>query len=165
MDNLIPCPRCGRAGHLLHDDSSPYGEYWVCCTADGCGVPTFSFPTAEAAISYWNRRANLVGGGNVDNLIPCPLCGYFARTFHDRSSNFERNWRWGVECYNIGKCEAVVSGFDTKESAIAHWNRRADETRILVAFYHAVFDRIYAGEDASAAMVQELAKRGIGVPG
>lgn len=59
-----------------------------------------------------------------NELLPCPFCGHAARLFHDRSSDYERQWSWGVECQNEGECEAGLTGFASKEAAIAKWNSR-----------------------------------------
>jgi Lar family restriction alleviation protein len=53
-------------------------------------------------------------------LLPCPHCGAEVRTYHDTSSDYQRNWRWTVECE---ACEEADHA--TEADAIAAWNRRA----------------------------------------
>lgn len=61
-------------------------------------------------------------------LLPCPFCGHVARLLHDTHSDYERQWSWGVDCQNYGECEASLTGFASKEVAIAKWNSRVAYT-------------------------------------
>ena len=53
-------------------------------------------------------------------LKPCPFCGGEPDC---NNSGFMKagNFMWGVECL---KCGATSDLFDTKDEAIAAWNRR-----------------------------------------
>lgn len=54
MEELKPCPFCGRASALYSID---YGEtvYAVCMN---CGIHTVEYSEPEKAIETWNRRAS-----------------------------------------------------------------------------------------------------------
>jgi len=56
MDELKPCPFCGKTPELLEDwDGKPY----VACIEDDCNicVSTGNQSDASAAIAAWNERA------------------------------------------------------------------------------------------------------------
>lgn len=60
MDNLKPCPFCGKDAKL-HRDSWPTNDkggmavaFWVKCAP--CGSSSGEFKSKEKAIAAWNRR-------------------------------------------------------------------------------------------------------------
>lgn len=62
------------------------------------------------------------------DLLPCPFCGGAAKLFHDTSSDYERQWTWGVICENDDECIGGGGYFAAKDGAIAAWNRRVTVT-------------------------------------
>lgn len=63
-------------------------------------------------------------------LKPCPFCGYEAKVSHDTSSDYERQWTWGVYCQRQWpnfeqECSGSVCGFKTEVEAVTWWNKRA----------------------------------------
>lgn len=54
-------------------------------------------------------------------LLPSPFCGKPARLSQDRSSDYERQWTWAVECVDWDDCGASLTGVASKEAAIAKW--------------------------------------------
>jgi hypothetical protein len=53
-EELKPCPMCGENARWDND----MGWYSIHCINDlSCGVNITPFPSVEAAISAWNRRA------------------------------------------------------------------------------------------------------------
>lgn len=77
----------------------------------------------------------------MTELLPCPLCGGESRVGRDTSSDYDQHWSWFAECLNYDECGVMLSGYASEESAVAHWNRRADEKRVLLAFYSTVCDQ------------------------
>ncbi len=62
----------------------------------------------------------------MDELKPCPFCGGNDIQIDEMESFWDKNeTSWRVLCIN---CIAETAG-DTKEQAIAAWNRRADHIR------------------------------------
>lgn len=52
MEKLKPCPFCGGKNIRVWNTST----HWVSC--DDCLASTACALTEEAAVEYWNRRAN-----------------------------------------------------------------------------------------------------------
>lgn len=72
MDNLKPCPFCGKEAKL-HRDSWPTDDkggkavaFWVKCAP--CGSSSGEFKSREKAIAAWNKRAAPTSG----EWIPVP---------------------------------------------------------------------------------------------
>lgn len=57
MDELKPCPFCGRQPKIKY---ATWVGYSILCVNEDCGVmvTTASVPTMELAIMAWNRRYN-----------------------------------------------------------------------------------------------------------
>lgn len=53
MNELKPCPFCGRKPELRHDDD---GFSYIVCANDNCYVRTDGHLNDNAAIKAWNRR-------------------------------------------------------------------------------------------------------------
>ena len=60
MNELKPCPFCGRKPELRHDDD---GFSYIVCANDNCYVRTDGHLNDNAAIKAWNRR---VGENETD---------------------------------------------------------------------------------------------------
>ena len=107
----------------------------------------------------------------TDKLLPCPFCGGESRVGHDTSSDYERQWSWFAECLAENECGAMLSGYASEKSVIAHWNRRVSEKVLLLAFYNLVCDRAERNMEATGtvsgahwnAMRQVLTTKGIEV--
>lgn len=58
MEDLKTCPFCGRDA-ILNKTNSDHPEYYVQCGNSYCKVrpTTWSYPTADKAVSAWNDRA------------------------------------------------------------------------------------------------------------
>lgn len=57
LEALLPCPFCGGAARLWHDDSSDYERHWtyqVECVK--CEASTQSSKARGYAIEFWNAR-------------------------------------------------------------------------------------------------------------
>jgi len=97
----------------------------------------------------WSYRvAGSETGHSMSKLLPCPFCGKAAdiedddtlypnggawkfndalqmRTYHRHREAPKEQWCWSMHCPEVaGGCGAEVSG-DSKDEAIAKWNRRA----------------------------------------
>lgn len=72
-------------------------------------------------------------------LLPCPFCGSEAKIIHDTSSDYERQWTWGIECTSA-VCEARVNNYTSEDSAVTWWNRRQclsiSDERVKIAFHN-----------------------------
>lgn len=53
MNELKPCPFCGRKPELRHDDD---GFSYIVCANDNCYVRNDRYVNDNAAIKAWNRR-------------------------------------------------------------------------------------------------------------
>jgi hypothetical protein len=60
---LKPCPRCGSAAEISHDDGASFSPivtdfpyHAICSDVDGCGISSFAFSTEQEAIEWWNDR-------------------------------------------------------------------------------------------------------------
>ena len=56
MNELLPCPFCGKTAHLGHRDGGKYDKYFL-VMCDFCYARTVGETDAEA-IAAWNNRAN-----------------------------------------------------------------------------------------------------------
>lgn len=58
---LARCPFCGGEAKLHHDDHSDYERQWTwfvgCKDWDNCGIEGSHEKERQAAIDWWNRRA------------------------------------------------------------------------------------------------------------
>ena len=113
---LLPCPHCG--GEAEFRDGSSTTPYVRC---KSCGCRTGSSHDAAKLAKAWNRR----GGRDLDpsadepdELKRCPFCGAEGRVSH---GTYESQ-PWWAHCTNG---HGFGRRFDTKEEAIAAWNRRA----------------------------------------
>ena len=115
MDNLKPCPFCGREVATVEKTRlDGEGRYYVYCPS--CEARGSDAWCASVAIDRWNDVWN-----NKDISLPelksCPFCGGKANAFICGSI-------FGVECES---CGTSSDGFDTKQEAVEAWNRRADD--------------------------------------
>ena len=55
MNELKPCPFCGRKPELRHDDD---GFSYIVCANDNCYVNNNCYVNDNAAINAWNRRVD-----------------------------------------------------------------------------------------------------------
>lgn len=55
MNELKPCPFCGRKPELRHDDD---GFSYIVCANDNCYVRIDGYLNDNAAIKAWNRRVD-----------------------------------------------------------------------------------------------------------
>lgn len=58
MDELKPCPFCGRVGSLFVQKDKETGWYYMqCCDSDnGCTATGPIAMTEEEAVEFWNER-------------------------------------------------------------------------------------------------------------
>lgn len=114
--SLLPCPYCG--GEAEFRDGSSTTPYIRC---KKCGCRTGSSRDEERLVRIWNRR----GGNDVDPdaegsdaMKRCPFCGAEGRVSY---GTYEHH-PWWAHCTNG---HGLGRRFETKEEAIAEWNRRA----------------------------------------
>ena len=63
MSELYPCPFCGAAARLVHND----GFWWCeCQNEDDCSAVHPVYSRAETAVAQWNRRVPAQGVPVVD---------------------------------------------------------------------------------------------------
>ena len=66
----------------------------------------------------------------MPDLKPCPFCGGEALDFHRHNTDATADWCGPVDhwvCCVSDDCGASTCVHDTKDEAIATWNRRAGE--------------------------------------
>ena len=68
----------------------------------------------------------------ADTLKPCPLCGSSARVYDDGAGDLDSVPAWIAACDDEDGCGCETAFFDTREEAIAAWNRRAERTCTIV---------------------------------
>jgi len=61
----------------------------------------------------------------AENLNPCPFCGMAANV--GSYDAYGGKTAWSVECANWQECGAINQSHDTRESAMAAWNRRSQQ--------------------------------------
>ena len=72
----------------------------------------------------------------TDKLLPCPFCGGNEHQIDEMESFWDKNeTSWRVLCID---CIAETAG-DTKEQAIAAWNRRADAVPVVRGEWNPIF--------------------------
>ena len=64
----------------------------------------------------------------ADTLKPCPLCGSSARVYDDGAGDLDIVPDWIAACDDEDGCGCETAFFDTREEAVAVWNRRAERT-------------------------------------
>lgn len=112
---LLPCPCCG--GTDLHIEGDNVVPSWnVMCDTYGCEVdgPGMKCATTDAAAHAWNSRCPSTR--EVDGVKSCPFCGGTSFRIEDNYGD------WILDC---DECSGGIFGdHDTRESAVAAWNRR-----------------------------------------
>ena len=68
----------------------------------------------------------------ADTLKPCPLCGSGARVYDDGAGCLDSVPAWIVVCDDEDGCGCETAFFDTRDEAVAAWNRRAERTCTIV---------------------------------
>ncbi len=134
-NNLKPCPICGGdaaiGGTYETDMSSRKTTSSINCMS--CGLNIRYLPTDAAAIGAWNKRT---ASAETKAIFLCPMCGE-SPELHIKYHNFARHHGHYINGKKIKssfhlKCKCGLSndvmgvGSETKELAIAKWNRRAN---------------------------------------
>lgn len=60
----------------------------------------------------------------IEKLKSCPFCGGDAKIHLDTSSDYPRQWTYGVVCSDQ-KCPCDFGYYKTETEALQSWNRRA----------------------------------------
>ena len=73
MEELKPCPFCGKPATLFHDTSSDYETHWsysVECTDDeNCNASISYIQTDEEAANRWNTRKGCAQEGKMSDSL------------------------------------------------------------------------------------------------
>ena len=133
-EELKPCPFCGGKPKIKSlnrviklkpwDDS--YRAWFRCdpvftIVCGKCGeLRTFGYAPLDYAVESWNMR--VISNTRKSKLKTCPFCGGEGEVISAYGGKF------AATCGKPG-CMAYLFPFDTKEEAIAAWNRRADNER------------------------------------
>ncbi len=95
--------------------------WWGCFRISDIGKTVFlTRAEAEAAL-----EAQKGGGGKMDKLKPCPVCGSADCHTKRHYNRYDEVW-WGVKCYKCG-FEKVSKQYDLPIDAMDAWGWRAEE--------------------------------------
>ena len=64
----------------------------------------------------------------MDELKTCAHCGSGAHVYDDGAGDLDSVPAWIAACDDEVGCGCVTAFFDTREEAVAAWNRRAERT-------------------------------------
>lgn len=114
------------------EEESTVAAYWLDHGSNWPGwrevLPTREIDAINAKARQMGMRRPKGGMQHPSHSVPkvCPFCGEYPAVAERHDAPNGRR-RWYVQCNNARCYASAFSVGDTRESALAHWNRRAGE--------------------------------------